>query len=70
MSFDGILMASMTEKKMADLSQTVFIWFTNEAFKRTRTHSHIHTNTHGYTLMNAIGENAMHCISLKNQGLG
>ena len=52
---------------MADISQTVFMWSNNEAFKWTKTHTHTHTykHTHGHTPVNAIGENAMHCISLK-----
>ena len=30
---------------MADLSQTVFVRYINEAFKRTITHTHTHTHT-------------------------
>ena len=50
-------------EKMADLSQTVFMWSTNEAFKRTNTHTYIHTHTrthaHTDTPTNAIGKDAI-----------
>ena len=62
---------------MTKLSHTVFVPFTNEAFKRmntyARTYSCTHARTHTWTYtrthtrMNAIGENAIGCISLKNQ---
>ena len=59
---------------MVDLSQTVFVWSANEAFKwmntHIYTHTHTHTQTHMETTMNAIGKNAMHCILLKNQAIG
>ena len=32
---------------------------------RTHTHTHVSTHTYGHTPMNAMGENAMRCISLK-----
>ena len=44
-SMDGIIMAYMIVKKMADLFQTVFVWSTNEAF----THAHMHMYTHTHT---------------------
>ena len=59
---------------MADLSKTVFVQSTNDAFKRTNTHIYIHaqmhTHIHTNTLTNPIGENAMPCILLKNQAIG
>ena len=54
------------DKTMANLSQTTFVRSNNEAFKWTNTHTFTHTHTHTDTNpMNAIGEYAMHCISLK-----
>ena len=54
---------------MTDLSQTVFIRPNNYVFKRTHTHTNTHTHTHTLirtqTSTNAIGENAIRCISLK-----
>ena len=47
-------------EKIANLSETVFVWFTKVAFTWT------HTHTHEHTLLNAIGETATHFISLKN----
>ena len=51
---------------MADLTQTIFVWSNNEAFKRMNAHSHTraraHARTHAHTLTNAICKNAMHWI--------
>ena len=33
----------MQDVERADLSQTVFVWSTNEVYTRVRTHTHIHT---------------------------
>ena len=68
-------------KNMADLFQTIFMQSTNEACKwtntqdthtrtRARARAHAHAHTHRHTLMNAIGENTMHYISLKNHVKG
>ena len=52
---------------MVDLSQTDFVRSSIDAFQRTNTQIHTNTRTHtyGHTPTNAIGENAMRCISLK-----
>ena len=45
MSLDGILIAYMMVK-IADLSQTVFMQFTNEAYKWMNTRTYVQTHTH------------------------
>ena len=50
-------------KKMADLSQTVFVLSTNEAYGHTHIHTHGHTGESAMT----IGDNATRCILLKNR---
>ena len=53
-------------EKMVDLSQTIFVLSTSEAFKLAMTHTVIH----GHILMNAIGENEMRCYLFKNKAIG
>ena len=48
-SLNGVLMAFMMVKKMLNLSQTVFVRSTNQAFKRTNTHAYTHSHTHKHT---------------------
>ena len=61
-------------KRNGELSQTVFVWLSNNTFKRTDTHTHTHTYTHTHTLhthtrthttTKAIGEIATRFISLR-----
>ena len=60
--------------KKADLSQTVFSGPPmGRPNGRTHTHTHTHTHTNAHTHIhpptNAIGENAMICISFKNHSI-
>ena len=56
-------------EKAADLLQTVFVRSTNEAFKRTNIHLHIHTRAYGHS-DECTRQKTMRYISYKNQAIG